>query len=285
MLYQAETRTAVEVVAPGTEVAEARMRELAALQGAVDDAGRVVERVALVFVGGADEARAHLPALKRFGLGCRAVDAGRQIVLYDGAASRRTDAEPEGTLLPVLREASWPHVASCAHRRLLGDALGDGPWVTFGWDSPTAIARVGSDDLGDRTLAELEAEALANLEARGFVPKEIERGTVVLPGEHCAEAILLPSVMKACAARLGARLMAVAIPKESTLAAVDAADPAQVSRLIGWTRELFDEARGRRISPLPLLVDDTGVVGLVTPRSGAPVGGEPGRKKPWYRFW
>jgi hypothetical protein len=285
MLYVAATKTVVKVVPPATPVSETEMRELASYTGKLFEQGPV-ECVALVFVGGRDEAVAALPEMKRFGLQCRAIVDGVEQVIYEGSRARLSDTPDtgkEGTLLPILREASWPHIASVVHRRLVGGSTPDlGPWVTYGWDSPKTVARFTTEDLGGRTIADVEAEAIANLAKQSFEPRVIKPRVIGLPGEYCSEAILVPAVMKECARVIGAELLCVSIPKESRLMAVPADDHALVADLLHWTRDMFDQGEGRRISPLPFLVSGGEVVGFVstTPRNEPPA-----PKKPWFKFW
>jgi hypothetical protein len=283
MLYQAATKTILEVIAPGMPVDEEKLRGLAALLGKTIKGEGPVERVALVFVGGTAAANEHLPMIKRFGIGCRAIDDGVESVVFEGTRVAVGDGKaPEGPLHPILREASWPHLETSVHRRLLSGPVNEGPWVTYGWDSPEAVTRFQPKDLGSRTIEEVEAEALVNLAKRNFAPQEIKQGALGLPGEYCSEAILLPDVMKACSRMLGAELIAVAIPKESRLMCVSADDLEMVQNLMSWSREMFDGAAGRRISPLPFLVSDGKVVGFASPQEDRE---PPAAKKPWYKFW
>ena len=285
MLYVAATKTVVKVVPPGTQVSENEMRELASYTGKLFEQGPV-ECVALAFVGGREEAVGALPQLKRFGLQCRAIVDGVEHVLYEGARARPSETPntgKEGTLLPILREASWPHIASVVHRRLVSGARAElGPWVTYGWDSPKTVARFTSEDLGGRTVADVEAEAIANLAKRSFEPRVIKPRVIGLPGEYCSEAILVPAVMKECARVIEAELICVSIPKESRLMAVPADDQTLVGEILQWTREMFDEGEGRRISPLPFLVSGGQVVGFV---SATTRNETPAPKKPWFEFW
>lgn len=285
MLYKAEAREVIEVVAPRGEMSEERLRELAAMQGGQLGANQPIESVVVVFVGGAAEAEPHLASIKRYGLACRAIVEGAEQTLVAGSRVQRTREKPEGTLYPVLREESWPHTATVVHRRLLsGSSELGGPWVTYGFDAPKTLARFAPKDLGDRSIAQVEVEALRNLLARNFVPQQLRDGVVVVPGEYCSEAILVPEIMHACADLLGdAQLMVVAVPKESRLMAVDAANLAGVRELVAWTRSMFDGAEGRRISPRPFLVDARGeVVGLATVGDARP---REAANKPWYKFW
>jgi hypothetical protein len=195
-----------------------------------------------------------------------------------------TSAAPEGTLLPILREASWPHIDTVVHRRLVPGPVDVGPWVTFGRDSGAVIARFGPKDLGGRTIAEVETDAIANLVAKeSFTPKELKPRCIALSGEYACEAILVPAVMKQCARVLGSELICVAIPKEARFIAVPAEDMQLVGELVGWTREMFDGAEGRRISPLPFIVNES-AVGIVSPRTDEKAKGAAG-KKAWYKFW
>jgi hypothetical protein len=288
MLYKASTKTLIEVVPPDTRLPEARLRELATFQGANTDDGEPIELVALVFVGGIEDADAHVAVARRCGLEVRYLDmaSGQEKVLVPGAQVRfadATDDDDDSTLVPVLREQSWPHLSTVVHRRLLdGPADVGGSWVTFGHDSAETLARLAPKQLAGRTIAEIEKLALANLSRLSFAPALVREGAVGVCGaEYCAESILLPDIMTACAELLGCELMAVAIPKANILLAVDASSFEDVAQIVGTTREVFDSADGRRISPLPLLVGQGKPIGIVSPAQRT----AERSKKPWYKFW
>jgi hypothetical protein len=283
MLYASATKTVTKVVPPGSVVTASEAGELAKFVGKMFEQGPV-ERVAMVFIGGRADAERALPELKRFGVRCLAIVDGVEEELYQGQRVVPTDDEvfKQGTLLPILREASWPHIDEVVHRRLVGGNAAElGPWVTFGWDNPKAVARFTTADLGTRTIADVEAEALANLAKQAFEPRVIKPRVIGLPGEYCSEALLVPDVMKTCARVIGSELLCVAVPQESRLVAVPGDDPQLVGGLLAWTREIFDGSKGRRISPLPFLVSDGRVVGFAS-ASGPEA---TPTKKAWYKFW
>ncbi|MEO6953384.1 MAG: hypothetical protein ABI321_16405 [Polyangia bacterium] len=287
MLYSATERTLTETVSiglirsDGSVLDEASIAALAHLKGSVLAQGPI-EQVQLVFLVQSD-AEAFLGACKRCDIRCCAIVEGRSEVLFEAS---RLEVRPkeavEGVLLPVLREASWPHAAGVAHRPLLTGIGVVGPLVTYGWDTSTALRRLGEVDLGERTREDFEAEAIANLVRRGFVPKLIADNAVGMPGEYASETILVPSLMKECARLLDTELILVSVPKESTLLAVRADDLVMVQRVVASTREMFDAAEGRRISPIPFLVSGGEVRGIVNVDSEAAARSS---TKPWYKFW
>jgi hypothetical protein len=284
MLYVAKTRTLIETVAPGlirsdgSRLSDAGLAELARLQGRKLQEGPV-DQVQVVFMI-EDEAQSMLSLFKRYGLECRAFVEGQEQVIHPGGRVQQMEGEPQGPLVPVLREASWPHLATAVHRRLLAGPLNEGPWVTFGWDAPTTIFRFSPQRLGTRSIEDVEAEAVGNLVKLGLEPKEFAPGAVGLPGEYASEGILSHELMKKCARVLSCELLVVAVPKQGRLIAVSANDLAQVERVIANTRQMFDAATDRRVSPLPFLVGDGKVIGFASAGQEAPR-----TRKPWYQFW
>lgn len=285
MLYDPQTRTLIETDVTG-EVSEGRLAELARAKGTKTREGQPIEWVAIVFPM-PGHAEKNVAACKRFGVQCRGFDeTGHERVLFEGTRVAMLSEKPTGPLLPVLREESWPHVETTVHRRLLTGPIAAGPWVTFGWDTPQTIARMRPQDLGERSLADVEREAKANLLARRSKVEHRTIGdhTVTLHEEYGAEMILLPDVMRDVARRLGAKMIAVGVPTEHGFFATSATDPAQVDVMIRWARQEFDKTQKRRVSPIPFVVDDRGeLVGLVT---AAPAGAdEEAPSKPWWKFW
>lgn len=280
MLYDPNTQTLIEV-AP-VPVPEARLQQLAQLKGGRTDDGFVAQ-VAVLFLD-RGQAEAALPDFRRFGLELRAMSEGGEEVLHAG--TRVAELEVTGTLLPVLREESWPHLPTVAHRPLLGGPKVMGPWVTFGLDTPTAVARVPASALEERGLDELEAEALANLAAR--TPRENKReGLMELVDEYAPEMILLEDRMRAIAAHLDSDLFLVSIPHEGSLFAVR---PEGTEAICQLARQRFDSTSARRISPLPILVSEGRPVGFAAVQAGGDdAGGEAADEeaptKPWWKFW
>lgn len=281
MHYEDGTQTLVQPLASADQLSPAQLEELASLKGGTVHGGKPVAQVALV-LRHRDQADEVLPIVKRLGLECRALDAsGEVIVLFSGSRVGSTVEALGGPILPVLREAGWPHVQATVHRALLEVGGPLGPWVTFGVDLGDRIARVPASLLAERSLADVEAEALRNLCDQPLEVRTLKPNLVTVLGEYGSEALLLPDVLRDVAARLGAELVAVGVPKEGGFLAHDATRGEEVSSLTAWSRQQFDEAECRRVSPLPLLVRDGRVVGHVAPWT------EPGDppSKPWWRFW
>lgn len=293
MLYDPKTKTLIETNVTG-EVSEAHLTKLAALKGGTTNDGKPIEMVALVFVM-PGHGEKNLANIKRFGLECRAFDdSGVEKVLCTGARMTSSDAKPDGPLLPVLREESWPHLETAVHRRLFTGPVERGPWVTFGWDTPKTLARMAPKDLGTRTLADVEGEAIRNLETRRAKAKlqRIGDHTIALSEEYGAEMILVPSIMQWVASELGSQsgkepsMLAVGVPTEHGFFATSATDLKTVSGMIAWTRSEFDKAQKRRISPIPFIVDARGVlVGFVSAAPPEGIDEDAPPKKPWWRFW
>ncbi|MGZ6066590.1 MAG: hypothetical protein ACXWUE_28270 [Polyangiales bacterium] len=281
MLYSSETRTLIEVVT--RSVTEDRLRELAALKGRNTDDGEPIELVCVSFLR-MEEGEAALPQCKRLGIACKAFgDDGVERELYAGQRTRSAEGRAEGTLLPLLREEKWPHLDTAIHRRLLSGPGGatQGPWVTYGIDMGETVARYGPQHLGDKTIDDVEKRALENLASRDLKIEELAPGSFAIRDEYAAEAILLPALMRTLQARIGVKLMLVNIPTERMLVATTGEDIDRVKGMIELARKHFDQAQGRRISPLPLLVQDGAVIGFVTGRTEE----EPVKEKAWWKFW
>lgn len=289
MLFSKTDGSLIETVAPGctrsdgSPLDDAALEQLGKLLGSTLKEGTVQKVVAVFFME--DEARRFLGSCKRFGVECRALVAGQEQVLSEGQRVTRTNDEPRGPLMPLLREESWPHINTTVHRRLLSfpqNAQVAGPFVTFGWDSPKTVMRVTPELAGDRSVADLEREALENLAKQPYELTEVKPGHVMLGAEYGSELVLLPKVLTEVQARVGAKLIAVGLAKEGGFFATDASDLHGVNALMTWTRKSFDEAKGRRISPLPLLAQDGKLIGFVSATQGEDVTAP---KKPFWKFW
>jgi hypothetical protein len=289
MLFSKTDGCLIETIAPGccrsdgSPLTDAALEDLGKLLGSTLKEG-TVQKVAVVFFM-EDEAKRFLDSCKRFGVECRALVMGQEQVLSEGARVTLTN-EPRGPLMPLLREESWPHVSSSVHRRLLSfpqNSQVAGPFVTFGWDSPKTVMRVTHELAGDRSAADLEREALENLAKQPYELTEVKPGHVMLGGaEYGAELVLLPKVLSEVQAKVGAKLIAVGLAKEGGFFATNASDLQGVTALMTWTRKSFDEAKGRRISPLPFLAQDGKLIGFVSATQGEDVTAQ---KKPFWKFW
>jgi hypothetical protein len=261
MLYNATTQTLTQVVMD--DPTEEQLRHFAALKGGTAQ-GQPVRQVALVFMLGSEHAARHLDAIKRLGLECRAIDDGHERVLFADTGAAPVTA---GELLPLLREESWPQVGRVLHRRLMEGHAPGGPWLTFALDVGNERHFVEPRHLGGGTIPstppEVEQRALVNLDRREFSIQRVGNG-VSVTHEYGSEAILLPPLMRQVQQLIGSALVVVAVPKEGGFYATHPENFQEVAALAAWTRNAFDEARGRRISPAPLLARDGKVVGFVS---------------------
>lgn len=282
MLYDAQNAMLLETVAmgfvrsDGSRLNEAGIEALGKLVGSSIAEGPI-ERVALSFMM-EEEARVMLDACKRFGVQCRAfsMSTGNEDILFEGARVKYVSEVPVGPLLPVLREAAWPHVKTTVHRRLF-KSIDDGPWLTFAIDQGTTLARLPANELERRSFAELEAEALANLAKRNFTITR-SGAAAQLVDEYAPEALLLPSVCAELCRVVGEPLCLVAA-REGMLLAASATN----QNMIEVADKMFREASGRRLSPMPLTISAEGVQGFA---AGIPAGVAPeASSKPWWRFW
>lgn len=281
MLYDKKSATLLDTVAGGLIRSDGTKLDAPGIEALGKLVGRQlaegpVERVALVFMM-EDEAQQLLDVCKRFGVGCRAFSmaTGNEETLFEGA--RVTFASTaSGTLLPIIREAAWPHVQTTVHRRLFKN-LSDGPWLTFALDQGTTLARLPVDELKQRSLEAIEAEALANLDKRTFTITR-EGGAAQLFDEYAPEALLLPRVCAELCAVVGEKLCLVAAREGMLLAS----GPTNLGMLEVADR-MFRDANGRRVAPMPLAISPEGVQGFAT---GLAAGVDPTKSsKPWWRFW
>lgn len=73
-------------------------------------------------------------------------------------------------ILPCMKPADWEGARSCACRRFSVGGVGSPhlPWLAFGYDQPHTFEFLATSALSGlaKTLAQVEAEAIANLAAR-----------------------------------------------------------------------------------------------------------------------
>ncbi|MDX2009101.1 MAG: hypothetical protein SFW67_02865 [Myxococcaceae bacterium] len=283
MLYDSASKTLLETVAPGLIRSDGSTLTEAGIEALGRSLGRSIadgpiERVALVFMM-EEEAGRFVDVCKRYGVGCRALvmATGEEATLFEGSRVSMVAQKPSGPIVPVLREAAWPHVASTVHRRLLKN-LDQGPWLTFAHDEGQALARVPVDELSRRSFEALEAEALANLDKCPFLVEATQHGAAQVLDEYAPESLLLKRVCAEVCRVVGAPLCLVATREGMLLAAA-----ATNVNLVVVADRMFREASGRRVSPLPFLVSPEGIQGFA---SGLPHGASPTeRSKPWWKFW
>lgn len=288
MLYDHDTQTLIHTQVT-ERVTEADAARYAAALGSTTAEGHFIRRVELVFMlPGAAEA--NLDLMRRYGLRCRGFDAdGHRYLLHEGARASAADAE-DGPVMPVLREPRWPQLDGLAHRPLIAGAMAEsGPSVTFAWDLGDSLARVRESDLGARTRGDLEGEAVANLARREVTISRLgEHPILVVEGEWAAEKVLVADFMRELERRLGARMLVVAVPVEGAMMVTSADSLHASSVLASFSMQKFHQQGLRRICPVPLVVSDGVVAGVLSTEPTHAVEGptpEPPAAKPWWRFW
>lgn len=187
----------------------------------------------------------------------------------------------EKRLLPRLRHERWMGWTELPGRDLLTLPIKGLPRVGVGEDTRERFLFVQHTDLeGRRTLAELEAIAVANLARRPefWNVKETSKrlfglGTrpslLEVVSEHAAERILDRAFMAKAHEQLDAPLLAVAMPVRGILWARAAAEGAEASgAFFDQVRRAFENApRGiEPISPVVFTVKAGAILGVVAGR-------------------
>lgn len=183
-------------------------------------------------------------------------------------------------LLPVLREADWNGRGLAAARALFGEKLGGAhiPWVTFAYDEEERTLTLTEEGLRneDRSLLEVERDALSALSARGVEwevkARDAEGGEQVLTllDEYAAAHVLLGARLEEAHRRLKAERLAVAIPTRGILVArawpsdEDAAEKV-VAELLEWSRAVYRDSLESRVSPAVFDVRGGSLRGHVPP--------------------
>lgn len=278
MLYDKKTGTLTRVVAPGETPEVAELEGLARQLGGNTVDGKPILGIAFVHTFGNPEDL--LPHYRRLGIECRVIEGGAETVVVPGRRIGLAADAGEGTLLPVLRERSWPGASAAMCRPLVCGAVDGGPWVSFGIDLPRTLVVLKAGDRGG-AIQDVELEASTNLARLPLDLQPAKGGLVLVDGEYAAEAVLLlPEVAGRLRKTLSAGLLVVAAPLAGACIVAAMDDMAKAAALTALCTDKFASGSGRRISPTPFLVDG-GVVGFVSTEtdSGAPA------RKPWWRFW
>ncbi|HSN29547.1 MAG TPA: hypothetical protein VLT45_24835 [Kofleriaceae bacterium] len=137
-------------------------------------------------------------------------------------------------ILPLLQPAGWELEAKMVCRPLaqLG-AVRKLPLVAYGWDRPKTFDMLGKDHPAAAPAEQLDAPALENLRARpatwelvaikvGWFKKV--RYLICVDDFLAAERILDAAFLTAAQRQLGAKLLAVGIPRRGMLMVCDGAD-------------------------------------------------------------
>ncbi|MEO8698842.1 MAG: hypothetical protein ABI867_02330 [Kofleriaceae bacterium] len=170
-----------------------------------------------------------------------------------------------GRLMPSLRDRRNVELDEIVWDALLPEATHELPVVVCGIDGESTFGMIRREAL-DRTAEEAMATALANLADETVVIEEMHaddlRLVVVSESFYAAEKLLDQALMTKLHALLGAEVLAAAVPARGLLL-VASAIPAQVARFAALVRARFDDAGGRAISPLVMLVEGGSVSGFV----------------------
>lgn len=270
MLYDDPTETLIDVITNGVNgdgepLTSEHLRFLSGLKGRHLEGGQFVAQVALSFIMGPPASEPWLPDIKRHGLECRVIDpdTAQEVVLHSGIRVA-SSTEESGTLLPVLREENEGRIEHFVRRRLLSDASERGPWVTYGRDTPRMLAPVLSADFKGERQA-LESTALESLARLELAIRPFQDDILAVEGEYAVEAVLL---LAAVAKKLEERLDA----EHGLIVAAPGAGPALVTAmkhvelgtvLAMWCRDQLASADGRRVSDVPILMQDGQAIGFI----------------------
>lgn len=190
---------------------------------------------------------------------------------------------PQGPLLFSLKPAGWAGALQVVSQPLLpGD---DVPLLVFGHDRPNTFAQLMKDGTRELAIDALRAEAVRNLAA---IDVEVERIDVedmaifVVHGSYFAgEKLLDPTFMKAMHERVGAELLAAAVPEKGRLLVTSAMVPDHIPRLMAVAKGAYERNEGgRQISPTVFLVSEGNACGVA--RLGPPAEPEPEKKKGFF---
>ena len=189
------------------------------------------------------------------------------LVAAEETMQRPPDASTS-RLMPSLRDRRSVELDELVWHSLLPEAApADLPIVVCGIDGESTFGMIRREAL-DRPADEAMTEALRNLEAEQVEIEEMRVGEVsllVVSGSfYAAEKLLDRAFMIRIHDRLRADLLAVAVPTRGLLL-VAAADlePAQIARFAALARLRHDEAGGRAISPMVMVVEGGRVAGFV----------------------
>src|SRR5262249_51103318 len=118
-----------------------------------------------------------------------------------------------------------------------------------------------------RTQEEALDEALRNLAEEQIEIGELQINDVdilaITGSFYAAEKVLDRDLMRKLHAHLDRETLLAAVPSRGVLLVTDAEEPADRARFAAVVRARFDEAGGRAISPVVLVLDDGRVAGFV----------------------
>jgi hypothetical protein len=181
-------------------------------------------------------------------------------------------------LLPVLKAHDWHGAAQVVCRSLSADLESPYvPLVAFGYDRPNTIAFLNREDLAERSIEEVEREALVNLRARPVTVQPMEiplrEGAPDASTLHVltcvddyfvAERILDAELLQKLQTELNAQMIVVGIPRRGVLVAADGVQPPDVlGPFLAMVSAQYFTGETQPISPLVFGVVDGRIVGMV----------------------
>jgi hypothetical protein len=176
-------------------------------------------------------------------------------------------------LLPLLKPADWDLQAEMVCRPLAPFPVGDMPMVTYGWDHPNTFELLARASADAATPASLDPIALAHLRGRGGSWERLDvkigflkKLRMVICGNDflAAERILDAEFLREAQSKLGAKMLAVGIPRRGMLMACDgAASKDNLARFCAAAAGQYHRAEAPPITTTIFAVVDGTLVGCL----------------------
>jgi hypothetical protein len=174
-------------------------------------------------------------------------------------------------ILPLLKPADWELQSEMVCRPLTDLGAHRMPWVTYGWDRPHTFEMLGRERAGAHTSTSLDATALTHLRQRAASWETINlklgwfrKMRLVVCGDDflAAERILDTEFMREGQRRLGAKMLAVGIPRRGMLMAFDGASSKDnLQRFCAAVAGQFHRGETPSITTTVFAVDDGKIIG------------------------
>ncbi len=198
------------------------------------------------------------------------IEQGRRESLTHLLRMAEDDDAGEGPTLITFKPPGWPGREQALCRPLLeGEASARLPLLVYGNDRPSSFGIFLRSPEREQRVEEIHAEALRNLAAVEVQTMELQldEARVIIVGDsyYAAEKLLDVAFMRGLHARLGAPLLAAAVPRKTTLLVTSAMIPLETMAKFLHLAER-KHAEDEPTLPLcaqPLLVQDGLVVGFV----------------------
>ena len=174
-------------------------------------------------------------------------------------------------ILPLLKPADWNLAKENVCRKLTDLPARDMPFVTYGYDRPNTFEMLGRERASGQTPASLEAAALDHLRARRATWEKVEikvgwfkKVRFLICGDDflAAERILDTEFLGAAQKQLGAKMLAVGIPRRGLLMTTDGAQSKDnLQRFCAAVAGQYHRAETPPITPTIFAVVDGAIVG------------------------